>query len=468
MRFVLAFGLAGLALLAGCSALPPAPVRAPAQLASQATPATFGPGDYCASTLVMVQPTARLNFSLGSEYYRNGDYCSAYPYMKWMLANEPLFTGEDPDDRNYLRMASIYEDFAAHVDSTNQAERVAYLDSALAARWNGVEALQREGIAYDAPLRDLREGVFFYQHGSLFADGADREFAAFRRAFEARPDSLDDWYLLRLFELSADRLTALDERTDFLRQLAEQADRAETRTYLAGVADFLENPHQPDLADTVVQNLVAREADGTLEGEDVLVLLSLAVNQPERVEAAGGDPAAIQSRLARRREVTENLRNPLVLNALAQREFHEGNAARGEELFAQALGFATSPSMRADFYYARAAHGFGNRPRLLEQALSEQPGHGPSLFLRESEVAAAAGQPTSVRGRFVYWCLADRFRRVAASGDPRVVERARQQADLYEAAAPTLEQAFLQEGIGPGETVTASLGAYGTCTTRAR
>ena len=93
---------------------------------------------------MLLQPTTRSNFSLGSEYYRNGDYCAAYPYIKQILATEPLFTGEDPDDRNYLRMASIYEDFAANVDSTNQAERVAYLDSALTTRQAGVAALERE------------------------------------------------------------------------------------------------------------------------------------------------------------------------------------------------------------------------------------------------------------------------------------------------------------------------------------
>jgi len=432
------------------------------------TPTEYGPGDYCASTVVYIQPTTRSNFSLGSEYYRNGDYCSAYPYMKWLLANEPLFTGEDPDDRNYLRMASIYEDFATHVDSTNEAARVAYLDSALTARRMGVEALQREGIAYDAPLRDLREGFFFYQHGPLFADGAAREFAAFRRAFEAQPDSLDDWYLLRLFELSADRIASADDRADFLRQLAAQADANDTRDYIAGVADVLQNPPAEEIDDTVVRDLVARYRAGTLQGQDVLVLLSVTLDDPDRVEAAGGDPAAIRSGLIRRPEVTDGLESPQPLYALAMGEFENGNTARGEELFAQALRFATSASMRADFYYGRAARGYGDRQRLLGQALAAQPSHGPSLFLRESEVARAVGRPTALAGRIAYWCLADRYRRVAASGDPRVQAQAERQATQYEAAAPTAEEVFLELGKGPGDSVTASLGTYGSCTTRVR
>ena len=46
--------------------------------AAPSTPAEFGPGDYCDDTYVLVQPTTRANFSLGSESFRNADYCEAY------------------------------------------------------------------------------------------------------------------------------------------------------------------------------------------------------------------------------------------------------------------------------------------------------------------------------------------------------------------------------------------------------
>ena len=41
---------------------------------------------------MFVTESARTNFSLGSENYKNNDYCAAYPYLKWLLANDPLFS----------------------------------------------------------------------------------------------------------------------------------------------------------------------------------------------------------------------------------------------------------------------------------------------------------------------------------------------------------------------------------------
>jgi hypothetical protein len=78
----------------------------------------FGPGDYCANTIVIIQEDIRTNFSLGSENYRNEDYCGAYPYLQAVIAEDPLFTAGDPEarDRNFQRLASVYEAFAAQVD----------------------------------------------------------------------------------------------------------------------------------------------------------------------------------------------------------------------------------------------------------------------------------------------------------------------------------------------------------------
>ena len=48
-----------------------------------------------------------------------------------------------------------------------------------------VAALEREGIAYDSYLRDLREGFFYFQNSALYEDAEQKQFEAFTRAFEA-------------------------------------------------------------------------------------------------------------------------------------------------------------------------------------------------------------------------------------------------------------------------------------------
>ena len=429
------------------------------------TPTSYGPGDYCAETYVLLQPTTRSNFSLGSEYYRNGDYCAAYPYIKQILATEPLFTGEDPDDRNYLRMASIYEDFAANVDSTNQAERVAYLDSALTTRQAGVAALEREGIAYDSYLRDLREGFFYFQNSALYEDAEQKQFEAFTRAFEAKPDSLEDWYLTRLFAGSAAEFgdeIPNPERAAYIRSLSEAIDDAALRENYAQFATYIET--EPSVQDQVagtdaaVQSLLDDYNAGTLTGNRVFTLLATAQQQPERLTDLGADPEAVISGITRLPEIVDQVDNPRLLYALSVRARREGDTARANELFQRAIDNAESNAQRADFYYSAGQY---------DRALQVFPSHGPSLYRRAGLIAQSVGRPTSLRGRFAYWCLADIYRNVAAQTSGQIASNARTTASRFERAGPSRDQYFL-EGFSPGQSVSASLGAYGSCTTRVR
>ena len=452
-----------LASLAACSAPPDAEAPTP-RPAPSAPLASYGPGDYCAETYVLLQPTTRSNFSLGSEYYRNGDYCAAYPYIKQILATEPLFTGEDPDDRNYLRMASIYEDFAANVDSTNQAERVAYLDSALTTRQAGVAALEREGIAYDSYLRDLREGFFYFQNSALYEDAEQKQFEAFTRAFEAKPDSLEDWYLTRLFAGSAAEFgdeIPNPERAAYIRSLSEAIDDAALRENYAQFAAYIETeaPDQLAIRDSTVQTLLEHLADGTLRGSAVLHLVQIVRQQPERIADLGRDPAEVTSRLAELPEVLAQVDNPQTLNALSARARREGDTARANELLQRAIDNAKSNAQRADFYYLAGQY---------DRALQVFPSHGPSLYRRAGLIGQAVGQPTTTEGRAAYWCLADLYRDVAARTSGTIAQNSRRAASAYERAAPTREQYFLNPGWRPGESVRASLGSYGSCTTRVR
>lgn len=440
-------------------------------------PTAYGPGDYCADTYVLLQETTRANFSLGSEYYRNGDYCAAYPYIRYLLENEPLFTGEDPDDRNFLRMASIYEDFAAQVDSTNEAEKVAYLDSALAARAQGVALMEQQGIDYDPYLRDLREGFFYFQNSAYYDDAEEKQFEAFSRALEAQPDSLEDWYINQLYITSAQEFgneQPNPERAEFLRRLASVVDNAELESLYTQYADYVEQDPAATGAvavgnDAAVEDLLAAYDAGSASDPEILQILGLIVQQPERLEALDVDVAALRSRVLREPVVTNQIDNPRTLFALAIQNYRDGDAGEGSRLFDRAIANAASNAQRADFFYSRGVTGVG--PGLssdLNSALQYFPSHGPSLYRRAGLIAQSVGQQSSLRGRFAYWCLADIYRNVAASTtDGRIAGLARNAAARFERAGPTREQYFL-EGYSPGQSVSSSLGAYGSCTTRVR
>ena len=220
-------------------------------------------------------------------------------------------------------------------------------------------------------------------------------------------------------------------------------------------------------SDAAVEELIADLEAGTLEGDRALSLLAVAIQQPDRLEGLGEDPAAIRSQVLRLPAVTDQVDNPRTLVALAFQALREGDTQEGNRLFDRALTNAQSNAQRADFIYARAQAGLGNRSQLINRALQYFPSHGPSLYARAGLIADAVGRPSSLTGRFAYWCLADEYRNVAAVTSGSIAQTARRTAARYEQAGPSREQYFL-EGYRPGQSVSASLGAYGRCTTRVR
>lgn len=475
MRRLSFLALAGCALLSACAA-PPATTSSSTPRTAFAPPPDggpgYGPGDTCADTYVILTSSERTNFSLGSENFRNSDFCAAYPYLRWLTRNAPLFTGEDPDDRNFLRLAGVYEYFATRVDSTNEAERRAYLDSALTTRRAGREAMDARSIPYDSYLRDLREGFFYFQNAAVYEDADAQQFAAFNRAFEAKPDSLEDWYLGQLFIGSSAVYEDPVQRAAYVDRLAAATDDPGQRQYFTSFAEYMRTPQDagvPGVADdTAVRNLVAALRGGNIADNDALSLLAVSQQQPERLEALGEDPDALIAQLVRLPAVTRNIDNPRTLLALAFGEFRGGNSAQGNQFFDRAIANAGSNGQRSDFYYARAARGYGNRSQLISECLRLNPSNGSCIYARAGFIADAVGRPSGVRGRAAYWCLADIYRNVAATTSGAIAANSRRAAAGYERAGPTREQYFLELGWQPGQTVTASLGSFGSCSTRVR
>lgn len=478
----LTLAFAAVTLLAACSAPAPTAPTTPRTSAGVFAPPpdgapSYGPGTTCASTYVLVSDNARANFSLGSENYRNEDYCAAYPYLKWLIANDPLFTGgEDRDDRNFLRMAGVYEWFATKVDSTASDDvRRAYIDSALATRAAGRAAMDAAGVSYSSYNRDLLEGFTYFQNAGLYEDAEARQYAAFQRAFEAAPDSLEDWYLQQLFNGSSIQFEEdRTARAAYVETLAAATDDPGLQRYFTDYVTFLRTePVAGDgapVADTAVQALLDRAANNTICGEGALTLLATVSQQPERITALGGNLEALEAQLLQCPEFqrdTETTTDPRRLYAMAIRSYRSGNASAGNDYFNRAIENAASNGQRADFHYGR--YTVRNDRSDLTAALRYNPTHGGSLYTQATFVASSVGSPRDVRGRAAYWCLADRFRQVAATTtDSRVAATARSAAARYERAGPTREQYFLSEGWRPGQTVTASLGSAGSCTTRVR
>ncbi|HIG74494.1 MAG TPA: hypothetical protein EYQ24_07940 [Bacteroidetes bacterium] len=486
LRLFPSLGFAALVavVLAACAAPPPAdtPVLDTTPTPTETTTSSNG---ICPAVPYYIQDNARSNYSLAAEFYRNatgaGDdnlrvrtdaFCSAYTYLKWLVENEPLYTGGEPDDRNFLRLANVYEFFATQ-DSVNTR---AYLDSSLMVREQGVEALEGAGVEYDQYARDLREGYFFYSFAGQYEDASQRQFEAFNSAFEAQPDSVDDWYLQQLFALSAEIYEDPVERADYIDRIVPYMEDAAFAQYATQISEIARTPPASPTGgltpDRIGELVAMYQTDPQSLSDEEKQLLFAASNQlPEIVTEAGGEPEAIQDTyfdfvVGRILEQNPDRLDASQYYALFRRSWRRGDRDQAESYFNEAITKAANDGQRADFYYARASAGLGSSGSLLQRALSYQPNHGPSLFLQARNYASSIGRPSSVEGRAAYWCLADRFNRVAASGDPRVASLARRTAAQYNRAGPTREQYFFL-GWTPGQTIRASAGGV-SCSTRVR
>lgn len=404
----------------------------------------------------------RQNYSLAAEFSRNEDHCAAYVYLNWVMEEDPLFTTGEPDDRNFRRLAEAYEAFAQN--QQDEARRKAYLDSALATLEAGRQAMREAGVQpEDSWQRDLFMGLFYDNNGDVFEEGESEIFNYYRSAFEAAPDSLNDYYLRQLVERAATEIEEFPARSAFLDSVAQHFDDSEYQNYTMALADY-----DPEAAagpgfiyEGQREEYVSKFNAGSLSDDEEQRLLFFSIQYPEMLEEAGGDPETVRDSLFERVIDPEDISTAKTAFAVAVMMWQRGNSEKGEGFFNQALTLAESNSQRADFYYSRGALGYGNKSEMISQALRYEPAHGPSLYAQAQSRAQAVGQPGSIEGRAAYWCLADAFNRVAATGDPRVADAARQAAAGYLRAAPSREEYFFQ-GWRPGMRVTAANGCSTT------
>lgn len=454
-------------LFSACSQAPVAPPEFPSPPASVDTQAE--PEGVCGDVAYVPLATARENASLAGDFYRQAEaartqesaresYCAASVYLRWLLDHDPTFTGTDPDDRHYRRMADAHEFFAG----LPEADRRAHLDSALALREQANTLRSGMNLPLDTWASDLRTGVFYATYSDVYDDASRREFDAFDRAFRSAPDQIDDWYLRRLVELSWAFFETCESRADYLQRLAAYVDDEQLRAYVEGVARCA--PPEPPLPPyvTLVEAFRAGDLSDCEPADDVRTLIGVAARYPDLVAEAGEDPDAIVETLF---HCIANPETSTQALALFARSWRRGDRERAEGYFQQALELADSNLQRADFAYYRAARAYGDVQRFLTEALRFDPSHGPSLFFRARERATSIGTPRELEERAAFWCLAEEFSAVAAAGDPRVAQQARSLAQQYEDAAPTREQWIFR--YRPGDTIQARSGGV-RCTTRVR
>ncbi len=397
------------------------------------------------------------NRSVGATNYENGDHCGALLYLRWVRDNDPLYTGAEPDDRTFWRLSDIYEQLAAAADD-HATLRMTYLDSSRTMLTEAQSAMSTAGLSVNTARYLLDDARFFETYAEDFPDKQEEVYDLYLEAFRADPEFLPDAYLNRLAQKAMERGMNQDEVVGLLNELIAQADDT---TYLQQAYDSASAPAYSSMSwEERLEELMVEVRAGDHDDEKLRLAIAIA-QQEERDDYidellplyASSNPTpellcALGSRAARRGQIEE-----------AQRQVNEG------------IAMATSNVQKRDCAYraaagAQAGGNSGAAYRLAGQALQYDSNHGRSLYLRAAIVGSTV-RGGGIQARAAYWCLADMFNRVAATGDPAVAGRARSAAARYNRAAPSQQEYFFNPGWRPGQRVTSSTG-YGSCTTTVR
>ncbi|CAN5622691.1 hypothetical protein BH23BAC4_BH23BAC4_16170 [soil metagenome] len=413
------------------------------------------------------QLTPRQRYSLYYEAFVANDYDTAMPHLRWLLENEPLFTGRTPDDRNMQRAIVIHDSLSARaLRAGDDATARAHVDSALAIFDQIPSTLEDSEVSFtemDEFRLTINRGNFIRRHGTLLADLQDEVFPAYRRAFEIYPDSLDDFYLN---EIARARYEEIPAESDGDQRRVARADLEallEFATDAAYIEALVAAVPPPSLGEQLEELRLEYRAGASLDDEAYLQLYQYARIIDDRALLADLRDTIIRINPT-----------PQAFMALAQQACRENRFAECFEHYEMAAELSSDNSQRRDIYYnmasVRSSQGRSNEAmRLANQALRYDSGHPPSLYIRAAAIAGTI-RGGSLQARFGYWYAADLFNQVANAASSRgmgeLASAARTAASRYNASGPSRDEYFFQ-GYRPGQTVTVRHG-YGTATTTIR
>lgn len=409
----------------------------------------------CPDVNYYILDSASANRSVGMTNFDNGDYCGALLYLRWGRNNDPLYSATGtPDDRAYWRLSSIYEQLAAAAGDHAEL-RMAYFDSSRTMIAEARQKMTEAGADFNPAYHALDDARFYETYADDFPDEQDQLFDMYLEAFRLDPEAFQDAHLNRLAGMAMER----GDATEAADLIAEMIPHADDTTYLQQAYDSASSPTFATW-DERLDQIMAMVAEGDRDPEIIREGIAIAFNE-ERDE----DLDVLLPLYA------DQNPTPELVCAMASRAARDGRTDEAEQRLTQGISLSESNVQKRDCAYrvaasAQAGGNSGTAYRMAGQALQFDSNHGRSLYLRASIVARTVSGG-GVQARAAYWCFADMFNRVAATGDPAVAGAARQAAAGYNRAAPSQQEYFFNPGWRPGQRVTASHG-YGSCTTIVR
>jgi len=386
----------------------------------------------------------KVNYSLAAENFKNEDYGSALPYLRWLLENAPtVYNGE----RIHRRAVNTYAELA---DATeDEGLKAAYFDTALTILRTGPTTL----LDAEAPFNEARWerdfGNFIEKNGNKIAGLEDEAVEHWIKSYKLNAAELDHYYVRKIVESYA-RLEMKTEAADFMDD-AEQ-HYGESPELMAFFDDM-----RNDLFKSPEERIAFLEGELAEDPDDAGLVRELfgiygAMGMAEQREQMG----------ARLLELDPSTQTYI---ELADIKAANAEYAAALELYQAALdGAGEDADLSRDLEYKMAETNY-DMGRLqsarthARRAVRHDQSFGQAyLLIGDVLVKAVQDSEFEREDRAVYWLAMDYYER-AGRIDSALQNRARSKVRQYAQYMPTKEDKFFQ-GWDEGDEYAVNYGRY--------
>ena len=386
-----------------------------------------------------------VHYSLYYEDFKNENFQSALPHLKWIIQKAPGYPKND--DRNYERLVDTYAGLATQADDADTKR--AYLDSALVTFDEAVPALKEAEAEVNEVNWLIKKGRFIQTHAADLSDRTAEVAPLYLAAFEQAACEVDPYYIRVIIDDFV-RSDKKQEAVDLMDQAeACYADNAEMMQYVTEIRNGLFTT--PDERMTFLEGRLEKDpenVDIAAELFDIYMTLSYR----DKAAALG-------------QKLLEMQPSARTYRLLAKMHLEDGEADEAMALYEKALELPGAEEIARDIYFnmgiAQQQLGRLSSARTyFRRAIEEDSSFGPAYIAIGDLYATAVSNCGSFEreDRAVYWLAVDYYER-AKSADPNVAAQANQKIATYRRSFPDQEALFFKNW-SPGQSYTINYGCY--------
>ncbi len=392
-----------------------------------------------------------MNYSLYYESYKNKDYASALPYLKWILKCAPGFAGPGKvDDRNFDRVVKLYEGLAE--EAADAETRRAMLDTSLYYFDTAVPTLKDISADFSETEWTLNKGRFIQKHAEHLPELQENVGGIYRQVYDAEPDMLSPRsYYINVIVTDLARKEMKEEAVAFLEDVESRfSDDAETMQ----IVDTWRN----QLFDDPYERMEFLEAQLEKNPQDVDLigeLVTIYKDLEERDKLFG--------MLERSMELSPSAK---IFMEVGVMNLDDGEASAAIGYFERALEQPDAERYARDINYnlgiaAQQLEQYQRARTYYRRALQEDASFGRAIKAIGDLYASAireCGANMDRNDRAVYWLVVDYMER-ARQADSSLNATINNAIRTYRPLFPSAEDLFF-EGWKPGDTYSVNQGCY--------